>query len=102
MVEEKREGVPFRANIFPASSDSRVDVDKFRADFLRLDLWQGLEIIDRSQAGVGNDHQTASSYKTEEEIITSISMADSFDDYRPCRPQDFIGRLDLQKKFGTS
>ena len=39
-----------------------------------------------------------SRHAEEEEIVTSVGMADGFDDYRPCRPQDFIGRKSTQNK----
>jgi len=35
----------------------------------------------------------------DDEIISSINVADSFDDYRPCRPSDYVGREELQKSI---
>jgi Novel STAND NTPase 1/Restriction endonuclease len=35
----------------------------------------------------------------DDEIISSINVADSFDDYRPCRPADYVGREELQKNI---
>ena len=41
-----------------------------------------------------------SSSELEKVTVSKINQADSFDDYhRPCRPKDFFGRFDTQKKF---
>jgi len=38
-------------------------------------------------------------FDPDDEIISEISIADSFDDYRPCRPDDYVGRDLLQKQI---
>jgi len=97
VVEQKREGIPCRAVIIPASPSSQIRIDKLVSDFKRESLWLGLEIVDASKQKVQIEQQMPHLMETEEEVVTSVSMADRFDDYRPCRPRDFVGRYDLQK-----
>ena len=96
-VEQKREGIPYRASIIPASSSSQLRIDDLRNDLARVGVWQGLEIVEASKQQIQTEQGISRYSEGEKEVVTAVSMADRFDDYRPCRPQDFVGRYDLQK-----
>lgn len=98
VVEEVQPGLPSRAIIFPTSNNCRIDIEEIRNLFLENDFCSGLvdNIVDGTKINAQSDIIDLSS-SIDSEIVTSVGMADSFDDYRPCRPQDFVGRLKLQQ-----
>lgn len=94
LLEEKSEGIPSKGIIIDAKSGNEASLDLLRHDFQRLSLWSGLEIV---QANAQSSDRSDSQSDFEEEVVTSVGMAERYDDYRPCRPEDFVGRTELQK-----
>lgn len=97
VLEEKIEGVPSKARVLSISDQPEATIEQLKADFSRAGLWQGLEIIDAAKSDKSHRPNRDSSLGVEEEVVTTVSMAERYDDYRPCRPEDFVGRADLQK-----
>jgi hypothetical protein len=98
VVEEVQQGLPSRAIIFPTSNNCRIDIEEIRNLFLENDFCSGLvdDIVDGTKINA-QSHIIDLSSSIDAETVTSVGMADSFDDYRPCRPQDFVGRSELQQ-----
>jgi len=100
VVEYKLQGIPDKLLIFPIKEKNSVDKIQIRKILDENKIWLGLDcedgnnLIDR-----GEDSAYDNSQKEILETISSIPVADQFDDYRPCRPMDFIGRGALQKEI---
>ncbi|WAM28340.1 nSTAND1 domain-containing NTPase [Myxococcus sp. NMCA1] len=95
--EQSTNGIPSRVTIYPASSKPTSSFEPLCESLKEAELWLGLEIADGSLITTKANNLPAPA-PAEDELITTVNMADRFDDYRPCRPQDFVGRLDLQKQ----
>jgi hypothetical protein len=96
------EGIPKNAIVFPISEDCNINLEKLEADFSRDNSWRGLKILDGSKIKSKNRNslEIKQVYKNDtEEVVIPIGVANSFYDHRPCRSQDFIGRLKLQGNF---
>ncbi len=98
---ESKEGVPFTGIVFRASNPNEV-CEKLEKNCIEevSKNWPSLEIIDAYEVLNKAQDITSENYvKESSEIVTSITMADRYDDYRPCHPKEFIGRKNLQKDF---
>ena len=91
VVEEGEFGIPKQAIVFPIENTDKIDFEVIQ------NLWSGVEVVN-VKASSSESNKVMSRHAEEEEIVTSVGMADGFDDYRPCRPQDFIGRKSTQNK----
>lgn len=70
--------------------------EKFRKLVEDNKAWPGLQILN----GLHNYSTPARvSPEFRREVIIQIPRADRFDDYNPARPEDFVGRTELQKDF---
>jgi hypothetical protein len=87
---ETENGIPKLAIIFPIEGSKEIDEQIVQNEFLGVDV-----ICAKNNRP---DHVLTRIKDLEEEIITAVSMAESFDDYRPCRPEDFVGRMPIQQK----
>jgi hypothetical protein len=91
VAEESELGIPKRAIVFPIENSEKVDLEVIR------NSWSGAEVVNE-EALEKQLNEGSPKYFEEDEIVTSVSIADSFDDYRPCRPKDFVGRKSTQNK----
>lgn len=96
VMEEHRDGIPERAFLQPVSDEPRSSLEPMRELLKEHRICEGLELV-LGTPSVSRFRRTETA-QPEEEVITSVGVADSLDDYRPCRPQDFVGRYDTQKK----
>jgi predicted transcriptional regulator len=100
VAEEIERDEPCRAIVFPTSDETKINIDELCADLSRLNLWQGIEIVEGNQVSIKADRQAASVLEIDKDVVSPIGVAESFEHYqRPCRPQDFIGRPGLREKF---
>lgn len=99
VAEEIKEGdtEPFRLIIFPTSEKCQINKNELRNDFLRYNIWGNLDLVDGTETKVKQQHPGV--YELEKEVVSSIGRADAFDDYRPCNPENFVGRHRLQSEF---
>lgn len=101
VAEEIKGGEPCRAIIFPTLPQEKVNLQQLSAEFSRLKLWEGLEIVDGTEINNKSEQQIASVLEIDKEVVSQIGVADRIDHYqRPCNPEYFIGRSDLRKNFG--
>ena len=97
VTEEVQQGLPSGATIVSAHNLSSEDRESITALLHDNAMYEGLT-LDFPTAPPTDKPKTAST-SYEDELVTPIPFADSLDDYRPCRPRDFVGRNDLQKRI---
>ena len=99
VLEYLEEGIPNNLLIFPIKEDEKINQEQIRNLFDDNKLWLGMD-CDNGWEFVKKE----TNFPCEpiinierSEPLSPIPVADQFDDYRPCRPDDFIGRRGLQK-----
>jgi len=97
VLEQNAEGIPTRALIVPVKPVEPSFESSVVSIFNEHSLYQGLELAFDVACHPIEPHRTME--EQNQEIVTPIAMAESLDDYRPCRPQDFVGRYSIQKKI---
>lgn len=96
ILEEHQDGIPHRAIIQFQSTTSESYFSKVKELLEEHGIYQGLEL---SLVGTPVQETCLVDNQESDEVVTLVAMADSLDDYRPCRPQDFVGRYDIQKSI---
>lgn len=101
VAEEIKEGdtEPFRVILFPTSEKCYINKNELRNDFIRCNLWENLDLVDGTEIKVKEQHSAVCELDKDKEVISPIGRADTFDDYRPCTPENFVGRHHLQNEF---
>ncbi len=95
VLEEHQNGIPQRAILQPVKDNVDLKIEEINNLFEENSIYQGLELV---YANLAKD----ASYTEKsdiEEIVTLVPVADSLDDYRPCKPEHFVGRHDVQKNI---
>jgi len=95
VLEEYQNGIPQRAFLQTVSNSADLEIEEISRLFKEHKIYQGLELVYTDLSSGANHIETSE----REEIVTRIPVADSLDDYRPCKPEYFIGRIDTQKKI---
>jgi len=98
-IELTKRGFPSKLILLPFNKPGlEAEIDYYQTLFDENFLWGGLK------AESGFDFFGKKVIQIEEEVldeglieISQIPVADQFDDYRPCRPKDFVGRSSIQK-----
>jgi hypothetical protein len=99
ILEQQLDGIPYRAIACPCRNSDLPPKESIRKILEENDLFISLDL---EYAISDKSHQKAKLSTPEiNEIVTPIPQADSLDDYRPCRPDQFVGRYDLQKQIWT-
>ncbi len=96
-LEQNTDGIPTRALIVPVRPIDSAFESSVVSIFREHDLYQGLELVFKTSCHTAEIPRPTE--ESNEEIVTPIAMAESLEDYRPCRPQDFVGRNSIQKKI---
>ncbi|EIV6852338.1 restriction endonuclease [Klebsiella aerogenes] len=94
-------GIPDGVLIFHASSQKMVNdsitlenISKLDSIICDYDVLAGLKEVEE------NDKTTTHQNKTHGFVnVVEVQIGDSWDDYRPARPKDFVGRDDMQKEI---
>jgi Holliday junction resolvase-like predicted endonuclease len=99
-VEHVVDGFPNRLLLMPSKERESINPNSIRKLLDENELWLGLECV----KGLEFINRTSSAPNEKQkgkdiESISQIPVADGFDDYRPCRPIDFVGREMLQKQI---
>jgi Holliday junction resolvase-like predicted endonuclease len=96
VLEEHRDGIPERALVQPVPGGGTPSFQAMVGVLKEHGMYEGLEFarwFTRWRRG-----GVSARVRPEEEVVTPVAVADSLDDYRPCRPQDFVGRYETQKQ----
>lgn len=94
IIEQKSGGVPEKAYVVPCDDFNGVvrDFDGLRTLLNEADLLVGLPLINGI---IAPNTKTISFPGPSKDVVTTVPSSDKFDDYRPARPEDFVGRDDL-------
>jgi hypothetical protein len=91
--EEQINGLPVRVVV---DGDSTINCEELATAIHAAGVFEDLPFEPtRSQGTLGAPSPPIESHDT----VAPVPVADSIDDYRPCRPSDFIGRKDLLKEL---
>lgn len=102
IFEEYQNGIPTRAIIQHAlQGEKTIPSESDLSGILKEnDLFQGLSLVYKKTKKEAVDLiETQTAEPSEDEVVAPVAVADSLDDYRPCKPQYFIGRNDIQKNI---
>ena len=104
VAEEMGESnIPCRAIIFQTpKSKSYLSSEEWKKYFSLHKIWENLEItVFNPTVNDPKDKSTNQLISESKKVtVSKINQANSFDDYyRPCRPEDFFGRLEPQREF---
>jgi hypothetical protein len=100
-IEHVADGIPNKLLLMPLEERRSLDPNSIRRLLDENELWLGLEcesafeFIKDPTGSVQNKKPKGDDV----ENISQIPVADGFNDYRPCRPMDFIGRKTLKKQI---
>lgn len=100
LFQDQKDGKPYRLLPFTTASDKeKPDPGDMRILLDTFTLLEGLPVAEY----LGSDSQPSLPNKADEqlstEFVSKIVTADALLDYRPCRPEDFVGRLGMQKEL---
>jgi len=97
VLEEHREGIPFRAIIITAHGHQSMPKEQIKDIFNEAGMYQGLDLYlyDIKNNSDFSDDTTSDIVET----VSQVTEAETLDDYRPCRPEYFIGRYNTQKEI---
>jgi Holliday junction resolvase-like predicted endonuclease len=97
LFQDQRDGRPFR--LVPHTSSSEAPTpSEVRALLDKHELLEGLPVAE--YVGIGRPPVESATTQSEQvEVVGRVTTADTILDYRPCRPQDFVGRLGLQQEI---
>jgi Holliday junction resolvase-like predicted endonuclease len=97
VLEETIGGLPVRALVLGKDQRALQDnIDSIRNIFIENSVFEGMDIyvpLDDSP-----EKKATSFDESFGETVPLVIAADTLIDYRPCRPQDFVGRSELQKE----
>jgi hypothetical protein len=95
LFQEVRDGVP--QNLIAYSGDMQVDCVRVREILDSEELFENLSIRNYIADLAKKNSQHEAQY--EREVVSGIIVADDVMDYKPCRPEDFVGRDAIQKEI---
>lgn len=95
VLEEQQDGVPTRLYLY--SKNDSVPFETMSNLLKEHHLYSDIEAVpwEINQENI----PSKDTEDLEEEIVAGIVAAESLDDYRPSRPQDFVGRYHIQKQI---
>ncbi len=99
-IEHVVDGFPYRLLLIPLKERESINPNSIRKLLDENELWLGLK-CEKGLEFINRAGSTPNEIKKGKDIenISQIPVADGFDDYRPCRPDDFVGRVTLQKQI---
>ncbi|HSP30528.1 MAG TPA: hypothetical protein VLO13_00690, partial [Halomonas sp.] len=101
LLQEQMDGRPYRIIPYAHSAQFRPTPAAIRALLDKHQILEGLPVVEYLETGnVPVALPPTNTGKQEEvEVVGQISTGETILDYRPCRPEDFVGRLGLQKEI---
>lgn len=95
LFQEVRDGVP--QNLLAYSGSKNVDCSRIRDILDAEEIFEGLS-VNNFLSGAPLTAKTGDP-QHEREVVSGIIVADDVMDYKPCRPEDFVGRDSIQKEI---
>jgi Holliday junction resolvase-like predicted endonuclease len=104
LLQDQKDGRPYRVLPYcSAPSSHRPNAETIRLLLDKHELLEGLPVTDYLDLECINLQLTTTSkvLTTSEpvEVVGQVATADTILDYRPCRPEDFVGRVGIQKEI---
>lgn len=101
LLQEQMDGRPYRIVPYAQSARSRPTSEDIRALLDKHQILEGLPVTEYLNTGNGlvTLPLTNTVVQDQVEVVGQISTAETILDYRPCRPENFVGRLGLQKEI---
>ena len=94
LLQEQKDGRPFRILVDPSSDLDLADLRGL------LDAHEVLEGLPVALLEIGSKKTPVSiPAPVVAEVVSRVATADTILDYRPCAPEDFVGRRTLQKEI---
>lgn len=98
VLQEQKDGRPYRIIPF-SSSDDRPSSSSLRVLLDKHQILEGLPISEYPDKSNSSPLLPADPSSGPAEVVGKVTTADTILDYRPCRPEDFVGRQVLQKEI---
>lgn len=100
LLQDQKDGKPYRLLSYSTASEK----DKPTPDYIRVlldsfTLLEGLPVVEYLDDRNLSNSTTEDSETLSSEFVSQIVTADALLDYRPCRPEDFVGRVGMQKEL---
>lgn len=95
LLQEQKDGRPQRLLMYGANSEDLPPADELRILLDDHGVLDGLPIVVYEADGY---IQAVEETPRTVELVSEVITADDLIDYRPCRPEDFIGRLSIQNQ----
>lgn len=101
LLQEQMDGRPYRIVPYAQSTRYRPPPEAIGALLNKHQILEGLPVTEYLDTGNGlvTLPLTNTGVQDQVEVVGQISTAETILDYRPCRPEDFVGRLGLQKEI---
>jgi Holliday junction resolvase-like predicted endonuclease len=101
LFQEQKDGRPFRIIPYTLNSSNRPKPAEIRSLLDNHQILEGLQVVDYLDTRTSQVSHPLSSAETLEntEAVGRVATADTILDYRPCSPDDFVGRRGLQKEI---
>lgn len=103
LLQEQHEGRPIRVVPYAPSTENRPSLEEIRSVLDQGQLLEGLSIADywdgSQDVSIQEISATEPACSDLVEHVGRVVTADTILDYRPCRPEDFVGRRGLQKEI---
>ncbi len=96
LLQEQKDGRPYRILLDPSAGLDLIDLRRVLDEH---EVLEGLPIAALAHGQKGETLSREISAPTVAEVVSRVATADTILDYRPCAPEDFVGRRDLQKKI---
>jgi Holliday junction resolvase-like predicted endonuclease len=101
LLQDQKDGRPYRIIPYAPPGARLPQPSEIRELLDEHEMLEGLPVVDYLAA----DNSTSSRITplapapVPAEVVGRVATADTILDYRPCRPEDFVGRLGLQKEL---
>ncbi|CAG20230.1 restriction endonuclease [Photobacterium profundum] len=93
LFQEVEDGTP--SSLIAYSLGEEIDVQKLKSILKSVGKFEGLDISLYKK----NDIKPLPNVRHAREVVSNIVVADDIMDYKPCRPEDFVGRASIQKEI---
>ncbi|MDO9529405.1 MAG: restriction endonuclease [Syntrophales bacterium] len=100
LFQDQKDGKPYRLLCFATTGNDEIsNPERIRAFLDSFELLEGLPVFDFMENKKKPALKKVDEEKFPDEFVSKIITADALLDYRPCRPEDFVGRVDIQKEL---
>ncbi len=98
LLQEQHKGRPRQVLVFSHTQLAEERFEALRSILDENDILEGLPIAPYTGPALSSEaHADTQIDEPAVEVVSQIATADNLIDYRPCRPSDFVGRIELQK-----